>query len=83
MALLETWNGGQAELLPCPFCGTDPEWRHQGNDHTKSRRLIVRCPGCRVELVNAALRNDFAWLERISAEQWNRREPAVRATGEA
>lgn len=85
VAQLETWNGATAEVLSCPFCGADPEWRHQGNDHTKSRRLTIRCPECRVERVNGAIRNDFAWLERISVEQWNRRAatPPQRVAGEA
>jgi hypothetical protein len=73
MALLETWARGTVEVLPCPFCGAEPQWRHQGNEHTKSRRLVIHCPECRVERVNGAIRNDFAWLERISVEQWNRR----------
>lgn len=65
-------NGG-LELLPCPFCGGDPEIRRQGNDHTKSRRVVIRCPSCRVERADAAIRHGMDWLEGIAVEHWNTR----------
>jgi hypothetical protein len=81
MSELTTWAGNTAEALPCPFCGTAPEWRHQGNNHTKSRRLVMRCPECRCEMVNGAIRNDFAWLERITLAAWNRRAASAQSWG--
>lgn len=81
MADVENWDRSTTSLLPCPFCGCEPAWRHTGNNHTKSRRLTVSCSGCRVQLTNGAIRNDFAWLEKITAAAWNQRTGgAARAT---
>lgn len=63
----------ERELLPCPFCGAAPEIRRQGNAHTKSRRVVIRCPGCRVERADAAIRNDMDWVERVAVGHWNER----------
>ncbi|WP_273886060.1 Lar family restriction alleviation protein, partial [Serratia liquefaciens] len=60
-------------LLPCPFCGGTPKLHQQGNDYTSKRKLTIKCPDCRVQLTNGAIRNDMAWLERITIEAWNTR----------
>ena len=73
MAELRTWADGTITVKPCPFCGTHPEWKHIGNAHTKGRKIELHCPECRVKLLNGAIYHDFEWLERITAEQWNRR----------
>lgn len=65
-----------ADLMDCPFCGGRPSLHPVGNNFTKSRKLTVKCTGCRVQLTNAAIRNDFNWLRKITAEAWNRRAAA-------
>jgi len=66
------------DLLPCPFCGAAPVMDHKGNDFTKRRSVTVRCPNCRVQRTDAAMRNSIAWLEEVAIEQWNQRvEPAL------
>ena len=60
-------------LDSCPFCGTEPEIKHIGNNHTKQRKIEIGCRECGVRLVKAALRNDFSWLEDIIVKRWNSR----------
>jgi hypothetical protein len=60
-------------LLPCPFCGSAPEVEHIGNDFTKSRKVKIRCPQCRIERTDGAIIQSMAWLENIAAEHWNSR----------
>jgi len=66
-------NTKEIELLACPFCGSEPTIKHIGNDHTKTRSIEIKCPKCRVKRIDAARRFSFAWLERVTAENWNRR----------
>lgn len=61
------------ELLPCPFCGTNPIVETIGNDYTKSRKITIKCPSCRIQRTDAALRHGFEWLEEVAADQWNSR----------
>lgn len=67
----------KVQLLPCPFCGGTPKVRRQGNDHTRSRKMIIHCPDCRVQITNAAIRHGFAWLEEVTFKAWNTRQAAV------
>jgi len=60
-------------LLPCPFCGSEPEILRKGNDHRPKRSITIRCKGCRVERTDAAIRHSMDWLERVATEQWNER----------
>lgn len=60
-------------LLDCPFCGSQPDVENIGNEHTKSRKIKIRCSGCRVERVNAAINHSSSWLLERSVEQWNKR----------
>lgn len=69
-----SWCGTkEIELLECPFCGSDPVAIHIGNNHTKIRKIVIKCPECRCQRKDAALRNGFEWLEKISADSWNKR----------
>jgi hypothetical protein len=61
------------ELLPCPFCGSAPVIRPQGNEWTKSRRVTIKCPECRIERSDAAIRHDMDWLIAQAIDGWNRR----------
>ena len=74
------------ELLPCPFCGHEPEIKHSnvyGNNCVR-----VRCPSCQVGnepiiegtymifggKTNVTFTIDEA--EQIAVSRWNRRESA-------
>lgn len=61
-------------LLNCPFCGGAPDMHYIGNEHTKSKKINIKCGGCRVQRTNAAMKHDFKWLEEISVSQWNERK---------
>ena len=70
------YTGKTINLLDCPFCGCDNiELSHIGNDHTKSRKINVKCKGCRASRTDAALRHNFDWLEGVAVTAWNRRPP--------
>ena len=60
-------------LKRCPFCGTYPEVQHIGNDHTKKRSIVVRCPKCRIQRTDSAIRYDFRWLAGVAEKNWNQR----------
>lgn len=61
------------KMLPCPFCGNDPEILFIGNNYTKSRKVTIKCKKCRVQRTDAALRFDHEWVARNAIEQWNER----------
>ena len=61
------------ELKVCPFCGGIPMLIMIGNNHTKSKKVTIKCEKCRVERTNAAIYNDFDWLKELSIKHWNMR----------
>ena len=63
----------QLEPLPCPFCGHKPDILRKGNDFTKTRHVTVRCPKCRAERTDGAIRNSMEWLVGIAVQNWNQR----------
>lgn len=63
----------EIDLLICPFCGGKPIVKHIGNNFTKSRKVEIKCPDCRIKRVDAALNHDFDWLEKVAIEGWNQR----------
>jgi len=61
------------DLLPCPFCGGTPNVERLGNEYTKSRKITIKCPECRIQRTDAARVHGFDWLEDIAAKEWNMR----------
>ena len=69
-------NSGEFEaekLLPCPFCGGEPEFITIGNDYTKSRKAQIKCKKCIVKRTTGAIRNNLEWCGRKAIEAWNER----------
>ena len=61
------------KLLPCPFCGSEPEFITVGNYYTKSRKAEIECTKCHVRRTTGAIRNDLEWCGRKAIELWNAR----------
>ena len=64
------------KLLPCPFCGSAPLWHLIGNGFTRSQKIVVKCPKCRVQRTDAILnghRHTIEWLEEVAIKNWNQR----------
>ena len=68
-------------LLPCPFCGSNPEMKFIGNEYTTKRSVKIICNECRISRTDSALKFGFEWLENVAAEYWNARRNT--ATDEA
>ena len=69
-------NSGEFEaekLLPCPFCGGDPEFITIGNEATKNRKAQIECTKCHVRRTTGAIRNNLEWCGRKAIELWNAR----------
>ena len=63
----------EEKLLDCPFCGGRPKVKYIGNSYTKTRKIELKCSGCRAKKINGAISNSLEWLENISIEDWNQR----------
>ena len=68
----------KTKLSPCPFCGESPKVIYKGNDQTRDRSITVKCPKCRVQRTDAAIRHNFEWLEAVAFENWNKRDTTLR-----
>jgi len=64
-------------LKDCPFCGSEPDMKHRGNEHTKKRSVTISCPKCRIQRTDAALIHGFEWLEEVAAKNWNMRNEVI------
>jgi hypothetical protein len=60
-------------MLSCPFCGGEPNLSFIGNNHTKKRKVEIKCKKCRITLVNAGLRYNHEDIAKWSISSWNMR----------
>lgn len=58
------------ELLPCPFCGAEPEMVQIGQN-----KIRIKCPECLVEKEQKVLRQTVDWLKGKMVAWWNSRMP--------
>lgn len=56
------------EMLPCPFCGGEPEIKQTGIN-----QMTVKCRGCLIGIEQGVLRFSFEWLREKLIEKWNKR----------
>jgi|GEM_PF-1757837 len=62
------------DLLPCPYCGCeDIDVKYIGNDHTKTRKVQLKCNSCRITRTDGAIYNDHEWCYETAKKQWNTR----------
>ena len=62
----------QKALLPCPFCGGQPTLSLVGNVRS-TRKCVIKCGGCRIQRIDAALRYGHDWLKDKAITAWNTR----------
>ena len=76
MKVIHLNGGGEVEvdLKPCPFCGSDAEVIHIGNDYTKSQKIKIKCPKCRIERTDKVINHSIEWLLSKSVDSWNKRD---------
>lgn len=56
------------DLLPCPFCGGEPEIKQTGR-----LKMKIRCKSCLIGIEQKTLRFGIHWLEEKLIEGWNKR----------
>ncbi len=54
---------------------------HIGNEYTKSRKIEVKCPSCRIKRVDAAFKHGFDFLENAAMKNWNQ-TPTIKQTAQ-
>ena len=60
------------DLLPCPFCGSTPEFRQHGVGDYEYEWADVHCPTCDATIHRAA-RNAQGNHAAVVVSRWNRR----------
>lgn len=74
--MVQNYDSTDERLKPCPFCGATPQWHRIGNEYTKSQKIVVKCPRCRVQRTDAIINkhgHTLEWLEGIAIYNWNKR----------
>lgn len=61
------------KLLPCPFCGANPEMEIIGNAHTPKRSVVVKCPQCRIKRTDSGIILTIETLAIEATKRWNQR----------
>ncbi|MBU0847356.1 Lar family restriction alleviation protein [Patescibacteria group bacterium] len=64
------------KLLPCPFCGCEPELKFICNDifHSRKQKVEIKCSRCSVKMVNSDRQFIIEHMARTVIEMWNKRE---------
>lgn len=72
---VKNYESTSDKLLPCPFCGSTPTWYLIGNMVTRTKKIIVKCPNCRVQRTDAISNSghNIEWLEEVAIKNWNQR----------
>lgn len=73
---VQNYDSTSNRLLSCPFCGSTPIWYLKGNGFTRSQKIVVKCPKCRVQRTDAILNgygHTIEWLEEVAIKNWNQR----------
>lgn len=73
---VQNYDSTNIKLLPCPFCGGVPKWQLIGNEFTRSQKIVIKCPKCRVQRTDAILNghgHTIEWLEEVAIKNWNQR----------
>lgn len=58
----------EREMLPCPFCGGEPEIKQTGKN-----KMTVKCKSCLIGVEQSVLRFSLEWLHAKLIENWNKR----------
>lgn len=73
---IHNYDSTNNRLLPCPFCGSAPIWHLIGNESTRSQKIVVKCPKCRIQRTDAILNgrgHTTEWLKEVAIKNWNQR----------
>lgn len=73
---VQNYESTNNKLLHCPFCGSTPIWYLVGNRFTRSQKIVVKCPKCRVQRTDAISNGSgltTEWLEEVAIKNWNQR----------
>lgn len=61
------------DLLGCPFCGCDPGIKLIANEYTKTKSLSIKCPICKIDLINCTNKHSYETILKESVGHWNKR----------
>lgn len=70
---IHNYDTENPNLKPCPFCGSTPLWHLKGNDSTPRRTIIIKCPGCGVEMKMSGRSFLTQPIAVHIIEKWNKR----------
>lgn len=73
---VHNYDSTSERLLHCPFCGSVPTWYLKGNEFTRSQKIVIKCPKCRIQRTDAILNgrgHTTEWLEEVAIKHWNQR----------
>ena len=62
----------EIKMLPCPFCGGEPEIEQTGKNQLK-----LKCKSCLIGITQKTLRFSLDWLKEKMIESWNERTQSL------